>query len=201
MKSNANEAFSLVEVTVAIGIFAFVIVGIIGLFPTALKMRGESSVETRSAMIVRQLFAGVNLSIAKWTNPSGNVFTNITLRDGPGLTADNSQPVNLLNPNAPIVLGYPSKSSVPYYLYKQNGKAAWDSGIGSSAGATEPPYGSKINPPASSNDIVTLAKISATNNVPGSPKLYQVSVEVRSPAFAPLTNTKPSVFTTLFYAP
>ena len=38
-----GEAFSLVEVTVAIGIFAFVIVGIIGLFPTALKMQARNS--------------------------------------------------------------------------------------------------------------------------------------------------------------
>ena len=34
-----GEAFSLVEVVIAIGLFAFVIVGILGLFPAALRIR------------------------------------------------------------------------------------------------------------------------------------------------------------------
>lgn len=196
----APDAFSLVEVTIAIGIFAFVIVGIIGLFPTALKMQSKSAVETRSSMIAQQVFDAIDASIAKWTNPSGNVFTNIVLRDGPGLIPANSRAVDLTSANRPIVLGYSAKSSMPYYLYKQNGTAAWGGGIGSGAGALEPPDGSKVPPPAISNDIVTLAKISATN-VAGNPKLYQVVVEVRSPAVAALSNTTPSVFTTLRRAP
>lgn len=195
------DAFSLVEVAIAIGLFAFVMVGIIGLFPAALRIQSESAVETRASMIAQQLFDAVDLSIAKWTNFSNNVFTNITLRDGPGLVTANSRGVNLANPSRPIVLGYQAKSSMPYYLYKQNGTAAWSSGIASGAGAQEPPDGEKNNPPAASNDIVTLAKISAISNVGGNPKLYQVTVEVRSPAFSALSNTPPSVFTTLKVAP
>lgn len=196
------EAFSLVEVTIAIGIFAFVIVGIIGLFPTALRMQAESSVETRASMIAQQLFDSVDLSIAKWTNPTGNVFTNIILRDAPGLIAGNSRTVNLVNPRLPsrlpVVLGYQAKSSMPFYLWKVNGREAWTNGILDAVGGNEP---ADPDPPhkdpglAISNDIITLAKMSATN-VAGNPKLYQVTVEVRSPAVAPLTNTPPSVFTT-----
>lgn len=199
-RQNDADAFSLVEVAIAIGIFAFVIVGILGLFPTALRIQSESAVETRSSMIAQQLFDAVDLSIDKWTNPSGNVFTNITLRDGPGLVAANSRGIDLVNASRPIVLGYQMKSSMPYYLYKQNGSAAWNTGIASGAGAQEPPDGAKVNPPALSNDIITLAKISASN-VAGNPKLYQVTVEVRSPAVAALSNTPPSVFTTLRAAP
>jgi type II secretory pathway pseudopilin PulG len=192
------EAFSLVEVTIAIGIFAFVIVGIIGLFPTALRMQAESSVETRASMIAQQLFDSVDLSIAKWTNPTGNVFSNITLRDGPGLVLNNARSVNLLNPSRPVVVGYQVKSSMPFYLWKKDGEAAWRDGIGpQSEGHDEDPddITGKDPGPAPGNDIITLAWISATN-VPGNSRLYQINVEVRSPAFAPLTNTPPSVFTT-----
>ena len=195
------DAFSLVEVAIAIGIFAFVIVGIIGLFPTALRIQSESAVETRSSMIAQQLFDAVDLSIAKWTNPSGNVFTNVTVRDGPGLITANSRGVDITKVASPVVLGYQTKSSMPYYLYKQNGADAWTKGIGPGAGAQEPPDGAKVNPPAISNDITTLARISAISNIAGNPKLYQVTVEVRSPAFAALSNTTPSAFTTLKAAP
>jgi hypothetical protein len=192
------EAFSLVEVTIAIGIFAFVIVGIIGLFPTALRMQSESSVETRASMIAQQVFDSVDLAIAKWTNPTGNVFSNMTLRDGPGLVAANSQTVNLLNSNAPIVVGYQVKSSMPFYLWRTTGGSAWTNGIGVAPGNREPSVsaGGKINPLAEVNDIITLARVSAISNIGGNPRLYQINVEVRSSAFAPLTNTPPSVFTT-----
>lgn len=199
-RKNDEDAFSLVEVAIAIGIFAFVIVGILGLFPTALRIQSESAVETRASMIAQQLFDAVDLSIAKWTNPSGNAFTNITFRDGPGLVTANSRGVDITKAGSPIVLGYQNKSSMPYYLWKQTGLAAWSNGIGTGAGAQEPPDGAKVNPPALSNDIITLAKISASN-VAGNPKLYQVTVEVRSPAVAGLSNTPPSVFTTLRAAP
>jgi len=199
-KPTRRDAFSLVEIAIAIGLFAFVIVGIIGLFPTALRMQTESAVETRSSMIAQQLFDAVDLSIAKWANTPGNVFTNVTLRDGPGLVVANSRGVDLTSVNRPIVLGYSAKSSMPYYLYKQNGTDAWNSGIGAGAGAQEPPDGAKVNPPALSNDIVTLAKISAAS-VAGNPKLYQVTVEVRSPAVAAFSNSTRSVFTTLKCAP
>lgn len=196
------DAFSLVEVTIAIGIFAFVIVGIIGLFPTALRMQSESSVETRASMIAQQLFDSVDLAIAKWTNPTNNVFSNMTLRDGPGLVAANSQAVNLLNANAQIVVGYQVKSSMPFYLWRTTGADAWSNGIAVEPGNREPFVSAgKINPLAEVNDIVTLARISAISNVGGNPRLYQINVEVRSPAFAPLTNTPPSVFTTLRLLP
>ena len=182
----------------AIGIFAFVIVGIIGLFPTALKMQARSSVETRSSMIAQQIFDQIDMSIARWTNPAGNVFSNMTLRDGPGLVGDNSRPVNLLNANRPVVVGFAAKTSMPFYMFTQNGSNAWFNGISNMA---EPPFGSKPNTAAISNDIITLAKVSAISNIGGNPKLYQVVVEVRSPAISALTNTTPSVFGSLRTAP
>jgi type II secretory pathway pseudopilin PulG len=58
----ARSGFSLVEVTIAIGIFAFVIVGIMGLFPVALQQRGDSAVETRAALVARQVFESIDSS-------------------------------------------------------------------------------------------------------------------------------------------
>jgi hypothetical protein len=58
---------------------------------------------------------------------------------------------------------------------------------------------------AISNSIDMLARISATA-VANNPGLYQLRVEVRSPANVPLmtgtrTNTPPVTFTSLFYSP
>lgn len=57
-----HAGFSLVEVTVAIGIFAFVVVGILGLFPVALRQRGDSAVETRAALVAKQIFESIESS-------------------------------------------------------------------------------------------------------------------------------------------
>ena len=185
----SRGAFSLVEVTVAIGIFAFVAVGILGLLPAALKQRADSSREMRATMIAEELFSALQAS------PS---ITNVILRDGPGLGSGNNQSVNLGAGNS-VVIGYPAGTSVPWFLWggKRNvgtPDSAWINGV-MPAGAV-------------ANGIDTLARIIATN-VPGTPGLYQIAVEVRSPANVPLvssntspprTNTPPVTFTTLYYS-
>lgn len=175
-QSRREAGFSLVEVTIAIGIFAFVIVAILGLFPTAMRLRSESALETRSVMIAQELFAAVRAA----TN-----FPHVWgVRDGP--TGDYLNPAEDITQN-PVVVGYPANTSVPFYL------AA--SGRGGDANAL---WQGTLPAGAAQNEILTLAKLSAqkiTNN------LYEVKVEVRAPATAPLNNTKPMVFTTLHYAP
>jgi type II secretory pathway pseudopilin PulG len=79
--------FSLVEVTIAIGLFAFVLVGILGLYPAALRQRSDAAVELRATLIAQQVFGGirgansVSNAVAsdysiKWTEPK-----NPSLRD------------------------------------------------------------------------------------------------------------------------
>lgn len=165
--------FSLVEVTVAIGIFAFVVVGVLGLLPTAMKLRAESAQETRAVMIAQEMFASVY---------SSSSITNVILRDGPGLRSGNNQRLDLTK--QVFVLGYPVQTAVPYWLFRENASAAW----------------SNMPTEASVNNIETMAKLSATN-VPDVPGLYQVTVEVRSPASIPLQFTKPTVFKTYYYSP
>ena len=76
------------------------------------------------------------------------------------------------------------QTAVPYWLFRNNAATAW----------------SNMPTEAAVNNIETMAKWSATN-VPDVPGLYQVTVEVRSPASIPLKFTKPTVFKTYFYSP
>lgn len=50
-------AFSLIEIVVALGIISFAIVGIMGLFPVAMRAAQESQRETRAAAIAQQIFS------------------------------------------------------------------------------------------------------------------------------------------------
>jgi type II secretory pathway pseudopilin PulG len=174
------DAFSLVEVTVAIGIFAFVAVGILGLLPAALKQRADSSRETRATLIAEELFATLH---------AANSITNVVFRDGPKLERNNTQRINLLSRDG-VVIGYPPQTSVPFYLWggdrERDTTGAWVRG--------------DIPADAQNNNIEALAKMSASP-VPDTPGLYRVTVEVRAPANVPLTNTPTITFSTLAYLP
>jgi hypothetical protein len=172
------RGFSLVEVTIAIGIFAFVIVGIIGMLPAGMRMRAESAAETRGVLISEELFAAVRAA----TNLSA-----VEVRDGPALQQRNNQSVDLRS--QAVVIGYPSQTTVPFFLW----------GGDRSVGAPDDAWiRGQLHPGAVGNAIDTLARLSATN-VSGN--LYRVTVEVRAPASVPLANTRPAVFSTLVYSP
>lgn len=176
----SRGAFSLVEVTVAIGIFAFVAIGILGLLPAALKQRADSSRETRATLIAEELFATLH---------AANSITSVVFRDGPKLERGNTQKINLLSPDG-VVIGYPPQTSVPFYLWggdrERDTTGAWVRG--------------DLPPDAQNNNIEALAKMSAVA-VPDTPGLYRVTVEVRAPANVPLTNTPTITFSTLAYLP
>jgi uncharacterized protein (TIGR02598 family) len=172
-------AFSLVEVTIAIGIFAFVVVGILGLLPTAMKMRAESAQETRAAIIAQELFSSVAAS------PS---ITNVRVRTG-ATVSEGDVRYNQDLRGVSVVVGYPSGTTVPFWFY-ESPDAAW---VNSGAGNSE------IQKSARINDIQTIARLQASN-VSGFPNLYALTVEVRSPAAASLENCTPTVFQTLFYS-
>jgi type II secretory pathway pseudopilin PulG len=175
---SARAGFSLVEVTIAIGIFAFVIVGVLGLLPAGMRMRADSAAETRGVLISEELFAAVRAA----TN-----LSSVVVRDGPGLQDRNNQTVDLLRES--VVIGFPSQTTVPYFLW----------GGSRSAGTPDSAWVQGQMPPgAVANAIDTLARLTATN-VGGS--LYRVTVAVRAPASVPLTNSRPSTFSTLVYSP
>lgn len=179
MKTRVNpigcsRGFSLVEVTVAMGIFAFVAVGILGLLPAALKLRAESAQETRAVMIAEELFASIS---------AAGSLTNVVVRDGPAGEPRNSQWVDLTKDK--VLIGYPPQTTVPYALWSTRGRSpdeVWETG--------------QLDSWAIDNDIQTLALLSATN-VPGTPGLYRVTCQIRTPATLPLAKSKPTSFSTL----
>lgn len=177
-----RAGFSLVEVTIAIGIFAFVVVGVLGLLPAGTRMRADSAAETRGVLISEELFAAVRAA----TN-----LNSVEVRDGPASTAANNQRVDLTSQF--VVIGYPAQSSVPYFLW---GGERQDVGTPESAWIDgQMPAG------AIANGITALAKLTATNATSFGPGMYRVTVEVRAPASMPLTNSRPMTFSTLVYSP
>jgi type II secretory pathway pseudopilin PulG len=178
--SGFSDGFSLVEVTVAIGIFAFVAVGILGLLPAALKQRADSSRETRAVLVAEELFSSVQ---------AAQSISNVVLRRG----TKRDDVINLDLSKSRIAIGYSVQSSVPFFAW-------WP---GSDKGQYKNPdkiwQDGKLDDSALGNDIDLLALLHATNTA--TPGLFRLTVEVRSPANSPLTNTVPVVFTTMFYRP
>jgi len=177
MMRQRSQAFSLVEVTIAIGIFAFVIVGVMGLLPAGMRMRADSAAETRGVLISEELFAAVRAA----TN-----LSKVVVRDGPGMRSGNNRTINLLSGQS--VLGYPSQTTVPFWSFDKNPGSSWTNANGSDAEIKQ----------SSVNAIDTLARLTATKLGDG---LYRVNVEVRAPASIPLANSRPSLFSTLVYSP
>ncbi len=173
--ASASGGFSLVEVVIAIGIFAFVIVGIVGLFPAALRIRSESALDTRSVMIAQQIMAAID------TAPS---LSNVTVPTGAYIGNPATTTTNILNTNSPIVLGYASRTTFPYYYYKDNPNASWTNAGGADAQIAA----------SAANEITSLARVTATTN--NLTNLAQITIQVRSPASLPLTNSRVVTFTT-----
>jgi len=174
-----NAGFSLVEIVLALGIFAFAAVAILSLFSVALKLRAESNLETKSFMIAEEIYA----SIAMSGGPKSAVF-----RDGPALQERNNQRVDLTR--GKVLLGYPADTTAPFGLWhptrSQDPQAVWEDGI--------------TQLWAIDNQIQTLALVSAYPVSPGS-SLYGVICQVRSPATLPLVKSRVETFTTLFQSP
>jgi type II secretory pathway pseudopilin PulG len=175
----SRSAFSLVEVVIAIGIFSFVIVGIFGLLPAALKQRENAAEETYAVLIAEELFAGVR---------AANGARGIVMRDGPGLTQNNNVYPTADLTQGPLVMGYPTQTTVPFGMWHasrgNNPDGIWNDG--------------NLPQWAIDNGIATLARMSAEEITPS---LYQVTVEVRLPASLPLEAARPVTFTTLVFTP
>ena len=77
-------AFSLIEIVLALGIISFALVGIMGLFPVAMKSALESQRETRAALIAQQIYSdlasmsGTNRFITTGTGPDDRTSISLT---------------------------------------------------------------------------------------------------------------------------
>lgn len=98
-----NDGFSLVEVSIAIGIFAFVVVGIFSMFPVGMRQQVSSAQEVLGVQTAQHVMS----SIAAAPNLS-NVNLVVQRSGSTNLVFSNA---NLLA--APVVLGLGSADSLP----------------------------------------------------------------------------------------
>lgn len=83
-----REAFTLVEIALALGVAAFALVAIIGMVPVALDNARESRQQTRAAFIARtifgDLFSGMEGKVVVQTTNAGSDsdFSLVTLEPG-----------------------------------------------------------------------------------------------------------------------
>jgi hypothetical protein len=168
------DGFSLIEVTVAMGIFAFVIVGIIGLFPVAMRQQADAAFETRAKIIAEQIFQGIQASASL-----DNVFLPPLIDAG----KDGKLQQRGLK-SGPILLGFADRGTALNHIYP--GAAEWENGdLGS--GTTQ-------------QGVTYLARASVQQEG-GNPALQRVTVQVGYPATLPVAARRNENFTKLFYSP
>jgi uncharacterized protein (TIGR02598 family) len=109
--SCASHSFSLVEVTVALGITAFCLVAVFGLLPVGLKANQNSISQTAAASILSAVIADMR---ATPKNASSSIQYGITFGSETTLYFDNeSKPSSSLGPNSRYQLKiiFPSNGS------------------------------------------------------------------------------------------
>lgn len=168
-----SAGFSLVEVTIAIGIFAFVIVAILGLFPVALRQRSDAALETRAVLVAQQIFESIR----------GSTNTNAIFLP-PSIEGQNNTNNVLANVSTslaafPVLLRYGSKGTT-----RLGGLGTADQWAN---GSTD-----------SSSDALAQIRIEA---VGGSGELYRATVGYGRPASLPEAKRKNFTFTKLFFIP
>jgi type II secretory pathway pseudopilin PulG len=172
-------AFTLIESVVAIGIFAFVIVGIVGLFGASLERQRQASFETRAVLMAQQITARfatasslTNLSLISGedTNTRATLYTNFNIRPATS-----------------------TATSAFMVYYQQDGTAA-----GYMEGNSNN-YASDFIPSAISN--VSGKALVTVSQEPGNPGLFRMNFEVSEPANSPANIRKKQTFSTYFAFP
>jgi uncharacterized protein (TIGR02598 family) len=75
-----TSAFTLIEIVIAVAIIAFALVGILGLFPTALNSAADSQTETQAAFIAQRIFSNLGSQVP-FIQKDGASMTDVTLVD------------------------------------------------------------------------------------------------------------------------
>lgn len=163
-----DKAFSLIEIVLALGVIAFALVGIMGLFPVAMKSAQESQRETRATLIAQQIFA--DLRVLSGTNRMLVRGPNIVT----GINATNA--TNATNFNL-------SQNTTAFLAYGADGR-----------GLAYPVTASSFS--NSLPDAAFLASIASDTNT-GVSNLTRVQATIETPASAPSTNRSKYTFVTL----
>lgn len=180
-----RSGFTLIESVVAIGIFAFVIVGILGLFPAAMQRQADAAAESRARIIAESIFEGIKSS-DRIESPDKK--EEDTAKLPPEVNSDSENPGLQRGDYVDgIVLGY-SKIGTAVNMIWRNNLAVWES-------ADVPP----------NQDIVIKALVQAKelrDEDPTAPEnLYRVTVTVGSPAYVLATARTVFTFTNYIFLP
>lgn len=165
--SRIRCGFSLVEVVIAIGLFSFVIVGIIGMFSVGLRQQGNWANNFSAVYAAQQVMAYIdsktNLAEAApilSNAPTTNVFAISATWD--------TNPTNANVTNSII-------ANVTNSINSTNLSSKWDAGV--------PEVG-----------IVSLVRVISR---PIGGGLYEIQMDVSYPAAAPFSNRQVETFSTL----
>jgi type II secretory pathway pseudopilin PulG len=170
--ASRRAGFSLTEIVIALGIFSFAIVGLIGLFPVAMDSARVSREETLVVNIARMVMSEIKAS----PFAAARVVTNRNVdgTDDPGRVV-------------PMNLGIPSSISFGYKLVEDSaGIARWN------------PVGGQIATPAGAQPGMDfVVTVSSTLSGTSAPLLAQVTVLVEGPASAAQADRRQYPFTVL----
>lgn len=167
----AQRAFTLIESVVAIGIFSFVIVGIVGLIGAALERQRQASFETRAVFMAQQAISLIRSA----DSPSAVTFTRGEGKQGDKLFDEHDF---VATPN--LVIGYMTDGTANAAVLAAGD---WEKNTINPKHAIENNSVDNIT----SKTLVTLEE-RATD--PNGYTLYDLTVEVTEPANLPY-NVRP----------
>lgn len=102
-----DAAFSLIEVTIALGIVAFAVVAVLGVIPTGMNTLRDSTRESVEAQIVRSI--GGQLGTGTFTNVNTNFYCDV---DGRMVSDTNSAIFTITTSNQSAVPSYPGSANL-----------------------------------------------------------------------------------------
>jgi len=164
-----NRGFSLIEIVIAMGIIAFALVAIVGMFPVAMKASRDSRDETHAAMISQLILGQLRSQVS--TNPTFATGSDPTV-------ASNNLVVNL---KPPSVIRY-------WALYDDTGQPIRQ--------ATTAQFdGSSAVPAPFNQRCAYQARLTVESEKP-IPGISQIKVDVVYPGTAPAAARKTNSFVT-----
>lgn len=175
----ASSAFTLIESVVAIGIFAFVIVGIVGLFGSALERQRQASFETRAVMVSQQILARIR---------AADSATNLFITRGSGTNEEKLFHATNITETA--------TNTISFYFKKDGTEISGLTPSDNYDSETYIPFPG-YNADGAPQDIVGRARATLTTNETGITNLYRVTIEVSEPANLPIEARRyTNIFTT-----
>jgi len=181
----ASGGFSLVEIAVAVGLFAFGVVGVIGLFPAALAQRADAARDTRARLIAEQIFealGGSNTEALVKDNENSEIvlppLINMGTEQGDNAPGEGDLRRKKIKGFFPFCLGFGEMGTTA--VRDIPGDGMWKNGVSGEAA-----------------DSFYIAII--TREATGMANLYKVDVQVGYPGKLPADKRRNVSFTSLIY--